>query len=70
MFGKNDHPVDLDEEGTTLALQALKFTEKSFLSSGDELKSVFTFQQTKLLGKYLTACVKKATPDQDIIFVL
>lgn len=68
-FGKNDHPVELNEKEIATALQALEFTEKKMLT-GETIKSVFTISQVNLLGKHLAKGLKKAKPGQDIIFVL
>ncbi len=68
-FGKNNHPVNLDEKEITTALTALEFTEKK-LFTGETIKSVFTIAQVNLLGKQLAKGLKNAKPGQDIIFVL
>ncbi len=69
-FGKNDHPVELDEKDIILALEALIYPKKSLLSSEENLKPVFTHLQKKLLGEHLSTGLKNAKPKQDIIFVL
>ena len=68
-FGKNDHPVELDELEITNSMLTLEFTEKK-LFAGETIKSVFTIRQAKLLGKQLAKGLKKAKPGQDIIFVM
>jgi len=68
-FGKNNHPVQLDEKKISTALTALEFTEKK-LFAGETIKSVFTIAQVNLLGKQLAKGLKNAKPGQDIIFVL
>jgi len=68
-FGKNNHPVELDEKQIATALKALEFTEKKMFLS-ETIKSVFTISQLNLLGKQLANGLKNAKPDQDITFVL
>ena len=68
-FGKNDHPIDLDPKEVATALDSLTYQDKTFFSS-EVITPVFTTQQTKLLGINLSNGLRKAKPDQDIIFVL
>lgn len=68
-FGKNDHPVDLDEKNIITALRVLEFKDEGFLS-GETINSVFDYRQTSLLGEYLAKGLKNAKPEQDIIFVI
>ena len=68
-FGKNDHPVELDEKDISLALKSLEFTEKGFLSR-EKIRTVFSVSQTNLLSKQLVKGLKHAKPGQDIIFVM
>ena len=67
--GKNDHPVKLDAKKISTALKALEFEDKSFLR-GEEIKLVFSIPQINLLGNQLAKGLKKARPEQDIIFVM
>lgn len=69
-FGKNDHPVELDEKEIIYALKALEYEEKSILSFNAQLRTVFTSLQLKILSKSLSKGLKNAKPEQDIIFVL
>lgn len=69
-FGKNDHPVELEEKDLALALKALQIPDDSFFAINEEVKNVFTIQQIKLLSEQLVKGFKNARPDQDIIFVL
>jgi hypothetical protein len=69
-FGKNDHPVDLDEKDISNALQSLNIPDKSFFSSEVDIKPVFPSQQVKLLSENLSKGLKNAKPEQDIIFVM
>jgi hypothetical protein len=69
-FGKNDHPVKLDEKELGYALKALVYEEKGLFSATEELKIVFTSLQVKVLSDSLTKGLKNAKPEQDVIFVL
>lgn len=66
----NDHPVDLTASQLTNALKLIEFWNKKGFFSGDEQNRVFTESQAQLLGNYLSQGLKKAKPDQDIVFVL
>ncbi len=68
-FGKNDHPIDLDEKEIILSLRSLEFKEQKFLS-GETINAVFGYRQIELLGEYLSKGLRNAKPEQDIIFVL
>lgn len=68
-FGKNDHPVQLDEAEITNALKALTFGDKKFLQ-GEVISSVFTISQIKLIAEQVSNALKSAKPEQDIIFVI
>ena len=68
-YGKNDHPVELDAKTVTNALKSLEFTEKGFLSR-EQIRTVFSVSQVNLLSKQLAKGLKKAKPNQDIIFVM
>ena len=68
-YGKNDHPVSLDEKNIILALKSLEFTEKGFLSR-ETTRSVFPVSQVNLLSKQLAKGLKNAQSGQDIIFVM
>ncbi len=69
-FGQNDHPVTLDPKRIALAIQALKFRSDDFFASEDDLKPVFSVQQSQRLGQELARGLKNAKPEQDILFVL
>ncbi len=68
-FGKNDHPVSLEPADIRKALSTMEFTEKRFLS-GEQIRSLFSVSQLDTLSKNLVIGLQKATPDQDIIFVM
>jgi Short C-terminal domain len=69
-FGKNEHPVELNQEELKLALRALGIPDDSFFSVDGEVKDVFTVQQIRLLSVELSKGFRNAKPDQDIIFAL
>lgn len=69
-FGKNEHPVELNEKEIAYALKSLTYEEKGFLSFVEESKTVFTTLQLKVLSQSLSKGLKNAKPEQDIIFVL
>ena len=65
----NNHPVKLDAETIDSSLRLLKIWDKSFYEEGDA-ESVFLINQTRLLGKHISEGLKKAKPNEDIIFAL
>jgi hypothetical protein len=69
-FGKNDHPVDLNENDIVYALKALDYQEQSLLSFSEQTRTVFTSLQLKVLSQSISKGLKNAKPNQDIIFVL
>jgi putative oligomerization/nucleic acid binding protein len=68
-FGKNDHPVKLNAKDISLALKALEFSEKSFLSR-EIIRTIFSVSQGNLFSKQIANGLKNAKPGQDIIFVM
>lgn len=68
-FGKNDHPIILDEKDIIDALSALQYIEKSFFGS-EEIVSVFSYSQIRVLAEHLSKGLSTAKPDQDIIFAI
>lgn len=69
-FGKNDHPVKLDEKDISIALESLIIWDKEYLTSEEGSTPVFSIQETNRLGKFLAKGLAKAKPDKDIVFVL
>ena len=71
-LGPNSHPAVLDATRITQAMQALQLwkSKKSYLSGGERFAAVFSPGQARLLGEYLAAGLRRASPRQDIIFVL
>lgn len=68
-FGKNDHPIVLDEKDIVDALNALEYTDTSILG-GETIVSVFSYSQIKLLAEYLSEGLSKAKPNQDITYAI
>lgn len=69
-YGKNQHPVDLNQKDLKSALIAIEIPDDGLLSPADATKTVFTAQQIKLLSEELPKAFRNAKADQDIIFVL
>jgi len=68
--GKNDHPVELNEEEVRKALAALVVQQVEYSDTKVESTPVFSPLQVNLLGKHLLRGLIKAKPDQDIAFAL
>ena len=68
--GRNDHPVELSSKQIKTAMESIQIWEKDDLELAEETPPVFTEKQTSLLGQHLAKGLKKAKPDQDILFVL
>lgn len=68
-FGKNDHPVAVDEEELINALTALEYTDTSILGA-ETIVSVFSYSQIRLLAEYLSKGLNEAKSDQDIIYAI
>ncbi len=68
-YGKNEHPVELEEKEIIDALTGLEFTETSILNVETDV-SVFSYSQVRLLAEYLSKGLLKAKSGQDIIFVV
>ncbi len=70
----NQHPVALNPREIRNALGTLLVWNKSFftgaLKDDEEAESVFSLEQTRLLGTYIAAGLQKATANQDIVFAL
>ncbi len=69
-FGKNDHPVELNEEEIRKALKLLVIQGEVYTEQEEEPNPVFTPLQVNILSKHLAKGLAKAQPDQDIIFAL
>ena len=66
----NQHPVQLNAGQVSNALEGLQAWSGGGLFKKKKLKSLFSLQQSRLLGQYISAGLSKARPDQDIVFVL
>ncbi|MFK8069047.1 MAG: hypothetical protein AB8D52_12455 [Gammaproteobacteria bacterium] len=69
-FGKNDHPVELNEEDISKALSLLEITEDKRFGKSEETGPVFSLLQINVLSKNLARGLTKARADQDILFAL
>jgi len=69
-LGKNDHPVELNEEEIRKALEVLVIQGREYSEQDEESNPVFTPLQVNMLSKHLARGLVKARPDQDIIFAL
>lgn len=65
----NQHPVSLDAKEITNALTSIELWDRHLFKK-DELNTAFSSEQARLLGLYLSSGLRKARPDQDIIFAL
>lgn len=66
----NQHPVQLNASQVTSALEGIEAWSGGGFFKKKKLKELFSLQQARLLGQYLSAGLSKARSDQDIVFVL
>ncbi len=66
-YDANDHPVNLNEEDISKALEALKIPNKR---GSEEQQPVFTVEQVRVLSQNLATGLAHALPNQDIHFAL
>ena len=66
----NQHPVQLDASQVSSALEGLEAWSGGGFFKKKQLRSLFSLQQVRLLGQFISAGLVKARPDQDIVFVL
>ena len=66
----NQHPVRLNANQVASALESIEVWGGGGLFKRKELEKLFSLQQARLLGQYLSAGLSRATPNQDIVFVL
>ena len=66
----NSHPVQLNANQVTNALEGLEAWSGGGFFKKKELRSLFSLQQARLLGQFISAGLAKARADQDIVFVL
>lgn len=65
----NDHPVELDRNRVTNALMLLQLWNENYIRT-NEVVTVFSSQQARLLGEYIASGLRQAGPDEDIVFAL
>lgn len=66
----NQHPARLNANQIANALEGIEVWGAGGMFKRKRLKSLFSLQQARLLGQYLSAGLSKARPDQDLAFVL
>ena len=66
----NQHPVQLNANQVSSALEGLEAWSGGGFFKKKQLRTLFSLQQARLLGQYVSAGLAKARPDQDIAFVL
>ena len=66
----NQHPVRLDVNQVTSALEGLEAWSGGGLFKKKRLLSLFSLQQARLLGQFISAGLARARADQDLVFVL
>ena len=66
----NQHPVQLNASQVSSAIEGIEAWSDGGFFKKKELKTLFSLQQSRLLGQYISAGLSKARPDQDIVFVL
>ena len=66
----NKHPVQLNASQVSSALEGIEAWSGGGFFKKKKLKTLFSLQQSRLLGQYISAGLSKARPDQDIVFVL
>ena len=66
----NQHPVQLNASQVTSALEGIEAWSGGGFFKKKKLRTLFSLQQSRLLGQYISAGLSRARPDQDIVFVL
>ena len=66
----NQHPVQLNVNQVTSALEGIDAWSGGGFFKKKKLNKLFSLQQSRLLGQYISTGLSKARPDQDIVFVL
>ena len=66
----NQHPVQLDSNQVASALGGIQAWSGGGFFKKKQRKTLFSLQQSRLLGQYIATGLSKARPDQDIVFVL
>lgn len=70
----NDHPADLRAEDVTVALESLRYWKDGWFKSNnreeDEANRIFNNSVTRNLGGRLAEGLRKAEPEQDVVFAV
>ena len=66
----NQHPAQLGSDLITNALEGLEARSGGGFFKKKKLRKLFSLQQARLLGQYVSTGLSRARPDQDIVFVL
>ena len=66
----NQHPVQLNAARITNALEGIQAWSGGGFFKKKKRNSLFSLQQSRLLGQYISAGLSRARSDQDIVFVL
>ncbi|MCY4361592.1 MAG: hypothetical protein OXE42_05305 [Gammaproteobacteria bacterium] len=66
----NQHPVQLEADLVANALEGIEANSGGGFFKKKKRKTLFSLQQSRLLGQYIATGLSKARPDQDIVFVL
>ena len=66
----NQHPVQLNASQVTSALEGIEAWSGGGFFKKKTRKSLFSLQQSRLLGQYIASGLSRARSDQDIVFVL
>ena len=66
----NQHPARLDAETVTRALESIEVWNRGGLLNKREMKKLFSLQQARLLGQYVSVGLSRAEARQDLVFVL
>ena len=66
----NQHPVRLDSNQVTSALEGIEAWSGGGFFKKKQLKKLFSLQQARLLGQFIATGLSTARTDQDIVFVL
>lgn len=66
----NQHPAQLDAQQLSQALESIQVWSAGGLFGKKEMKKLFSLQQARLLGQYISVGLAKADAGQDLVFVL
>ncbi len=66
----NQHPVQLEADLVVNALEGIEANSGGGFFKKKKRNTLFSLQQSRLLGQYISAGLSRARSDQDIVFVL